>query len=574
MSRLKYKLSLFACILICTVYIGHRIYYSTYNRDAKTIVTDWDALGYYLYLPATIIYQDYKQLAWFPAIDSQYHVSGGTFYQALKHENGNYYIKYLSGVALLQLPYFLTAHIYASNTSHYMADGFSPPYQQAIAWGNVIYFILALFLLRRLLLQYFSDKVTMISLLAMTLGTNLIQYVTVDSGMSHGYIFPLYVWVLWATYQWHRQPRWTWAALIGGIIGLATISRPTEAVMLFIPLLWDTHTRASAKRKWQLVAAHLPQVCIAIMGGMLAILPQLLYWKSVTGSFIYDVGSKWSFLNPFFRVLIGWEKGWFIYTPITIFFIVGLFFLKKYAFKNAVLWFGILNIYIIISWFDWRYGGSYSTRALSQSYPVYCLSMAAYINIWERKRFRWLGYALGVYLIGVNIFQVWQYNRQILHYNDMNRAYYNAIYLDPSPSPLDMSLLDTDEYLHHPSQYKTEQWKDILPINTQLQTAPGAEFVLLDTSFSDTNIQWLKVNLQLLTFSGSWQGTITTHWGEHSHSFRLQNALTKEQQENSYSFYLQRPASTGELKIGLQSPSGLQAQLKSFSIVSIKKKHE
>ena len=135
-----------------------------------------------------------------------------------------------------------------------------------------------------------------------------------------------------------------------------------------------------------------------------------------------------------------------------------------------------------------------------------------------------------------------------------------------------MSLLDTDEYLHHPSQYKTEQWKDILPINTQLQTAPGAEYILLDTSFSDTNIEWLKVNLQLLTFSGSWQGAITTHWGERSHSFRLLNALTKEQQENSYIFYLQCPTSAGELKIGLQSPSGLQAQLKSFSIIAFKKK--
>lgn len=72
MSRLKHKLSLFACILICIVYIGHRIYYSTYNRDAKTIVTDWDALGYYLYLPATIIYQDYKQLAWVAVFELQF----------------------------------------------------------------------------------------------------------------------------------------------------------------------------------------------------------------------------------------------------------------------------------------------------------------------------------------------------------------------------------------------------------------------------------------------------------------------------------------------------------------------
>jgi hypothetical protein len=31
---------------------------------------------------------------------------------------------------------------------------------------------------------------------------------------------------------------------------------------------------------------------------------------------------------PHFRVLFGGEKGWFIYTPITILFIVGLFLMR------------------------------------------------------------------------------------------------------------------------------------------------------------------------------------------------------------------------------------------------------
>ena len=70
------------------------------------------------------------------------------------------------------------------------------------------------------------------------MATNLPQYVSVDGGMSHAYILPLYVAVLYTTMRWHRKPHVLWASLTGGIIGLATICRPTAAIMLFIPLLW------------------------------------------------------------------------------------------------------------------------------------------------------------------------------------------------------------------------------------------------------------------------------------------------------------------------------------------------
>ena len=55
--------------------------------------------------------------------------------------------------------------------------------------------------------------------------------------------------------------------------------------------------------------------------------------------------------------------------------------------------------------------------------------------------------AAGCYLIFLNLFQLWQYNRGIIHYNDMNRRYYQAVYLNPHPSAAEMSLLDTDEQL-------------------------------------------------------------------------------------------------------------------------------
>ncbi len=236
-------------------------------------------------------------------------------------------------------------------------------------------------------------------------------------------------------------------------MGLATISRPTEAIIVLIPILWNTHTKEMVKQKWALVRANIPMVYWAAFGGVLGVLPQLIYWQYVTGFFVYDVGSAWRFLNPFFRVLFGFEKGWFIYTPITIFFVVEFFFMKKFPFKKSVIWFCAFNIWIIISWSDWKYGGSYSTRALMQSYPVFALAFASFIEWIYTTRYKYFFMLLALYLAGVNIFQLQQYNQTVLHYYDMNRKYYSQIYLNPSPTPLDKSLLDNPHWISDEDDY-------------------------------------------------------------------------------------------------------------------------
>jgi hypothetical protein len=409
-------LSLIVCIIVAAVLIQHRLSYSDICKHQRQLkVTTWDALGYYMYLPGIFIYNDVTELKWFPDIDKQYNLSGGEVYQASKHKNGNYVFKYLGGVSILQAPFFFIGHTIAKQYN-FPQDGFSPPYQYSIAFGAVLWCIIAFFVLRRILLRYFSDLTVAVTLLLLALATNLIQYVSVDSAMSHAWIFPLYVLVLYTTIKWHDTQKGFWAFLTGLIIGLATISRPTEAVMLFIPLFWNTHTKEAAKQKWQMVKTHKTHIYFTVLGGIIGVLPQLIYWKIATGSFIYDVGSKWDFANPHWRVLFGPEKGWFVYTPITICFIVGFFFMKNMPFRKSVLWFCLLNIYVIIAWNDWRYGSSYSTRALSQSYAVFALPFAMFIEKINSTKWKWLFYAVCIYLVWMNFSQMYQYNQGMLEH--------------------------------------------------------------------------------------------------------------------------------------------------------------
>ena len=579
------KISLIACLIISIVMVQYRVMNSDMVAGKPPLkVTVWDAFGYYMYLPSICLYHDVKELKWVADIDKKYSVSGGDGIQAMKTDKG-YTFKYLGGVAILETPFFLLGHFIAKH-SHYPPDGFSPPYQYALGFGVIFYCILAIFLLRKLLLLYFSDLATSITLLLVCLATNFIQYAAVDNGQSHGYIFPLYVLIVYTTLKWHQQPRMVWAVLTGYIIGLAMICRPTEGIMLFIPLLWNTHNKEAARQKWQMVKQYKSQVMMAVLAGFIGVLPQLIYWKITTGSYIFDVGSKWEFLNPHFRVLFGWEKGWFIYTPVTIFFIAGMFFIKQFPFRKSVLWFCLLNIYIIIAWHDWRYGGSYSTRALMQSYPLFAFPMAALVERVNAKKWRWGFYLLGLYLVLVNLFQLNQYNTTVLHFNDMNRLYYGRIYLNPNPSPVDMSLLDNDEILRDESGYNKKivaRTDSVFRVYGNGSTSAPVLQTFLDASAAKyVNQSWLKVEADIYS-TGFWQcylnAEIKVGDTVKNTRIRLFNAISPDGATNKYAFYIRMPEfkhepsffNRSQFRLFITSPFEIKATIHKVTVTEFDK---
>ena len=575
---MKNIFSFIACILICIVLVQYRVAESDLNGKPPLKVTVWDAFGYYAYLPAICIYRDCTQLNWLNEIDKKYSVTGGDGWQAQKADNGNYVFKYLGGVAIMELPFFYIGHFIAKH-SDYPTDGFSPPYQYALGFGVIFYCMLAILLLRKILLVYFKDATAAITLLMVCLATNFIQYAAVDNGQSHGYIFPLYVLVLFTTLKWHEKPKVIWAVLTGYIIGLATISRLTEAIMLFIPLMWHTHTNEATKEKWQLVKQNKPQIALAILGGLIGVLPQLIYWKYCTRSFIYDVGSKWEFLSPHFRVLFGWEKGWFIYTPVTIFFIAGMFFMKGFPFKKSVLWFCFLNIYIIIAWHDWRYGGSYSTRALVQSYPVFALPFAALTEKAGTQKWRIGFYVFCIYLLLVNLFQVRQYCSTVIHYNDMNRLYYSHVYLNPNPTPIDMSLLDNAEVLNDESRYLVTTL-----INTdqiKIHSVSNSPDTIAITNISDKGAtpkeSWLKIMCTIKAPGHLWGSYLNADLkaGDSSKhcKVRLFNAISKDTADNKYACYMSVPTylQSGKLRLYITSLGNFDGTVSKVTIIRLDK---
>ncbi len=579
---MKKPLSLLACILIVFALLYYRIQYSDIKSPYPLKVTTWDALGYYLYLPSIFIYHDVRELSWFHEIDEKYQLSGGKIYQFGRCKNGNQVFKYLGGVSIIEAPFFFIGH-WIARYSDYEADGFSAPYQYSISFGILLYFVLSIFLLRSILLRFFSDLTASVTLILLLLATNAINYTAIEPAQSHGPIFPLYVLVIFTTIKWHQNPRIIWASLTGFIIGLATICRPTEGIMFLIPLLWNTQNKETAREKWELVRVHRSHLYYAFFFGLVGILPQLLYWKYATGSFIHDVGSAWDFLTPHIRVIIGWEKGWFIYTPVTVFFIAGMFFIRKYPFRKAVIYFCLINIYIIISWRHWRYGGSYSTRALMQSYPVFALAFGAFIQRINLTRWRYAFYILGAYLIFVNFFQIKQYYNTVLHFDDMNRRYYGRIYLNRSPSPLDMSLLDTKEWIRNENKYEKKSITDI-DSSVYLRISPGSSQTLAEIDIDNDSIinpgkkRWLKIESAIMVengFYGSYLNSELSVGDSLKHNaIRLFSPISQMGYFNNYAFYVYVPEyfQKSRLKLYISSDNGLEGTLSTLKISSLLRK--
>lgn len=162
------RFSLIICML-AILYTG-LIYYPKWEKPGTEATISWDVSGCYMYLPAFLIYKDAKKCNFKESIIQKYYPTPD-FQQAFQHASGNYVMKYSSGQAIMMLPFFIAGHLFA-RISSYPADGFSYPYQSAIGLGMLIYAFIGLWYLRKVLLTYFSDTVTAITIAAIVLASN------------------------------------------------------------------------------------------------------------------------------------------------------------------------------------------------------------------------------------------------------------------------------------------------------------------------------------------------------------------------------------------------------------------
>ena len=410
--------------------------YLNINRPWKpTSIISSDTRCYYGYIPATLIYHD-------PSLKFIDVNPNGYFDKFFFHTNpdGSRVIKMTMGLSFLYLPFYYLGHFYTllfGSFGNFEANGYTIPYQVALCFGSVFYLLIGLLYLRKVLLTYFTEVVTSITLTLIVLGTNLWNYTTNEPTMSHAYNFALYSVFLFLTLKFFNKPSIKTSIAYGLVFGLISLIRPSNAIIILIPLLYNVYNMQTLKDKFLFISQNIKLLLIIIICILLVWAPQIIYWKMVTGHYFFYSYTDEGFFFKHPQILNGlfsYRKGWFVYTPLAIFMMWGLFYTKKYIkeFYIGIIAFTLLNFYIIFSWWCWWYGGSFGMRTLIESYAILALPLASFLTVVSKSRYLFIKIAVTIVLIFItylNQFQCLQYRKVMIHWDGMSKAQYWELFL-------------------------------------------------------------------------------------------------------------------------------------------------
>lgn len=420
------------------------------------------------------------------------------------------------GAAVCMSPFYKLAE-WHSDVLNEKFDPYSPRTKKWINVGSLFYLFFAFFLISKWLsVLAFRENTIFWSIASFALGSNLFLYSVLSPSMTHVYsFFAIAAFSYFAT-QFFRKLSGRSFYLSTFFLGLILIIRPVNGlILILLPLLagnWNNLLNAVKSlsfTKW----------VVGFFTGFIPILIQCYLWKLQTGDWIVwsygEEGFNWG--SPqIAEVLFGFRKGWFVYTPlvlVSMFGLVAVYKKSKLQFYNIVVFLLVL-IYIVASWWNWFYGSSFGQRPFVDFYALFILLLAFVLQAFSLQKLgKVLLKIIIVGLVGLNLFQSYQYKENLISSWDMNFDKYVA-------------TLGVTE----PHQVKIGGSRSILPYHAQKELL--FDSLLLPASA----IEPQKVNeLDVFDYSGK----------EYSTSLKY---LLKDCAETSRGYYLELELSRLELE--------------------------
>lgn len=411
-----------------------------------------DVSFYYHYTPAALVKHDLT-LSFLK--DSSYYNPKEDYFPNTA-PNGNLVIKSTYGMSLMYLPFTIWPYITNADPD---ITGFEQKFSNAITISTLFYFVAGLFLLIKLLrMLNFTEKSIALSVFCVGMGTNFLSYGSVSVGMSHVPNFFLIVILMINVIKWYKSPVWKYSLIIGLCMGLLILNRPTNMIFIICFLLYGSYT---LKDRINLYLNNKIQLALMAIPVILLIIPQLYYWKVVTGHYFFNsyVGERFFFTNPhLIDYLFGFRKGWFIYTPIIILAFVGLFKLRNQNpfFVSTLIIISIM-IYLNSSWWSWWFGGGHGARAMIECYPLLSIGFAALLRF-DNAIYRKIIIGLSTLLILFNIKSSYFYRVNVIHYDSMTaKAYFYTMF---KIYVTDEEQKEMEKWLVHPDTEKARRGED------------------------------------------------------------------------------------------------------------------
>lgn len=442
MMRIRLLLGLLGLFYLFALGYTHRI---------RACLDGSDSWGYYVHLPALLLYHDtgnYDKTiaAWQkeypgkadPRLDA---------YGIRPTPKGKLAVKYPIGVALFETPFFLTAHWFCSLSGAYPASGFSAPYLWAVALSSIFFALFGLFFLFKILRYYFSERISLITTAVIGLGTNLFFFVAYTPGMAHPLAFALIAYLLLVTRYWYESPGWQNGLKLGATLGLIAITRTQDLVIVMVPLLWGVRRGPDILKQFRYFWKQRISLGFAFLSFGMALLPQALYWKWVSGQFWYYgyQGEKFDWADPKVQEgLLSFQNGWLIYTPVMWLALWGILAVRRKVPELfwPILVFLPLHWLVSYAWWCWMYINGFGSRPMVDVYALMAFPLAAWIATQKKA---WIYFpVLGAFVV-LNLFQTWQTHAGIFWSERSNWAYYKEIFVKTKGTERALSAFESGE---------------------------------------------------------------------------------------------------------------------------------
>jgi len=366
-SKARKQLIRFVILFTLLGMLANMAYRQAYHVTAEKTVMRTDSEGYYQYLPHFFI-MDWDRM--------------DKMHWAKQYGEGKTLNIYTCGVAYMQLPFFLAAHglsyFFEQDTS-----GYAPFYFLSVFFASLFYVLLGLIFIYKFLLRFFTHQTALWTIVLLFFATNLFYYTTIAPGMSHAYSFSLFGMFIYFVPVFYEKPSLKNLFCLAIPLAVATLIRPTNLLLSLFLFLYDVFGWKDLKSRFGFWFRRWYYLLVMLAIGILAWVPQMVYWHAVTGKYIFysyqDEGTFPYLLSPkIFTVLIGPRNGWLIYTPLMILAVGSLLVLsvKKKLSSWAITLIMVMIIYINSSWWRPTFSGAAGYRALIEYLPFMAVPFA------------------------------------------------------------------------------------------------------------------------------------------------------------------------------------------------------
>ena len=148
-------------------------------------------------------------------------------------------------------------------------------------------------------------------------------------------------------------------------------------------------------------------------------------------------GRAFDFLHPHLTaVLFSVRKGLCFWSPVLLLSVAGFFVMRGRIRRFRLPSIAVLavTLYLIASWWDWQFGGSYGHRGFTDVLALFALPMAAlFQHAASRPTVRLIVGTFAVMAVALSIAQMVQYWMGIIPYSDVTWDQYRSFFLRFSP---------------------------------------------------------------------------------------------------------------------------------------------